>query len=312
MPVILRQRLGDLADCVAEERQIPRGRDAGVEQLERSGGRVAGIGECGLPRLGSGFVQCHERLRGHVDLAPNLQHVRHLLAIVQTQRNRPDRPDVCGDIVAYFAVASRGAGCQNAILVSQADRQAVDLQLDHIVVIGRAQLLANPLVERLQLIGVVCVVDAQHGDAMANRGELPQRPASDALRGRVRRHQLRVLRLQPLELCKQLVILLVRNLRRVLDVVQVVVPADLPPEPIHSFADFLCHRHIPAKTGPLCLIPYGSHLRYDGPVQKTIIIRPLVLPPWEMRVPKSANARIQVRDSVTPFNPGGGLGRIPA
>jgi len=149
------------------------------------------------------------------------------------------------------------------LLIPQAHRQAVDLQLDHVIVIGLAQLLADPLVERPQFVGVVRVVHAQHGNAVTDGRELPQRPSRDALRGRVRRHQFRMLRFQRLEFREQLIVLRVRDLGLVADVVEVVVFADLPPEPVHSLDRFV-HRVVPAiPRAPS--IPYGRSNATTGP-----------------------------------------------
>ncbi len=58
--VIDGQPFRDGAGRIGEERQVPRGGDAGVEQLQRAGGGVARIREGRLARLDPDLVQCRE------------------------------------------------------------------------------------------------------------------------------------------------------------------------------------------------------------------------------------------------------------
>ena len=92
-----------------------------------------------------------------------------------------------------------------------------------------------PGVELAQLLGAVGVVDRQHGHAMADGDESLDRLAADALRGAVRRDQLRMLGLDLLQLLEQAVELAVGNLRFGLDVVFLVVVIDELPEFIGHF-----------------------------------------------------------------------------
>src|SRR5205814_3737549 len=62
---------------------------------------------------------------------------------------------------------------------------------------------------------------------MAHRRQVPRRHPADTLRRRVGTRELRMLALERLELAKQLVIFGVRDLGRILDVVQAVMTLEL-------------------------------------------------------------------------------------
>ena len=166
-------------------------------------------------------------------------------SVDQTQRNGPDRPDIGGHVVADLAVAAGGPRYEHPIDVPQTHRQAVDLVLDDVVIIRGVQLLADPLIERPELVGTVGVVHAEHGDGVAHGREFPQRPAGHALGGRVRRDDLRVLGLQGLELREEPVIVLIADLGLILNVVQKIVPADLTPKPLYSLLAVSNHNLYP-------------------------------------------------------------------
>ena len=92
----------------------------------------------------------------------------------------PDRAQVGRDVLARAAIAARGPQDEDAVLVSQADRQAVDLELGHVgrsgLAVGQPEAATHPRVEGPQLVGIEGVGQRQHGNAML---DLPQRPAGD-------------------------------------------------------------------------------------------------------------------------------------
>ena len=126
------------------------------------------------------------------------------------------------------AVAARRAAHQPAVLVGQRDAQAVDLHLGDVGDrrVAQAGALPHALVERLQLVVVVGVVEAEHRDEVLDGLESLDRPARDALRRRIGRDEIGMLRFEPLELVQQPIELLVGDLRRVVDVVALFVMAD--------------------------------------------------------------------------------------
>ena len=109
---------------------------------------------------------------------------------------RADRPDVGGHVLAARAVAARRAAHEHAVLVGQRDAQAVDLQLGDVGDrrVAQAGALPHALVEGAQLLLVVGVVEAEHRRQMLDRREALGGPAGDALRRRVRRDEIGMLR----------------------------------------------------------------------------------------------------------------------
>ncbi len=72
--------------------------------------------------------------------------------------------------------------------------------------------------------------DRQHRHRMADRGEIRPARAAHALRGRIRRHERRMLGLDRLQLAKERVVLGVRDRRRIEHVVALVVLCDRAPQ----------------------------------------------------------------------------------
>ena len=92
-----------------------------------AGGGVARVGEQRFAGFLALLVDPRERRPRQEHLAADLDASRR--APPQRQRNRPDGPDVGGDVLAANAVAAGRAAHQAAVLVGQRDAQAVDLQL---------------------------------------------------------------------------------------------------------------------------------------------------------------------------------------
>ena len=113
-------------------------------------------------------------------------------------------------------------------LVDQLDREAVELRLEH-VLDGevRPQPLAQALVETAEGGLVLVRIERQHGRRVLDGGEAVDRLAGDPLGGGVLGDEVRMRRLQRLQLVEEPVELRVGDRRRVFDVVEVLVVADL-------------------------------------------------------------------------------------
>jgi len=103
-----------------------------------------------LAKSGALLVGRRERRGGEVDLAADVKAPFHRLA--QREGNRFDGPQIARDVLADEAVAARSALHELSILVREVDREAVDLQLADVVDVVAAEELADPLVERLELL----------------------------------------------------------------------------------------------------------------------------------------------------------------
>ncbi len=130
-------------------------------------------------------VKSRER---HVDLAAHLEQRRR---VGDVQRDRADRAQVVRDVLADLAVAARGAALEHAVAVDEADRQAVDLGLDHererrVADALAREVVAHPLDPRAQLLLGAHVAEREHRLEVLDLLQAPHRLAADALRGRVR------------------------------------------------------------------------------------------------------------------------------
>ena len=164
------------ADAVGEECERALRRHRGIDLAHRARGSVARIDEepraC---RLLPG-VELREVAPRHVDLAAHFED-RRAAPAPELARDRANRPHVGRDILAYLAIAARRRDGQHAVLVAQADRQAIELELGQVFQrrcrgIER-QLAAHPRVElaaapamvsvsvRIDSIGMACRTGAK-------------------------------------------------------------------------------------------------------------------------------------------------------
>ncbi len=218
-----------VTDLIGEGAQAAAGDDAGVQQLERTGGGVARVGERLFAGLLALAVEGGEGIEGHVYLAAHLDHaageVEALAA--QTQRYLVDGLGVLRHVVADGAVAARDGPFQHAVAVDQVHGDAVDLGLDDVAPLrALAEQPPDAGVELAHFLLVVRVVDAEHRREVGGAGEGIERFAADALGGAVRGDQGQVLALEALKLLHQRVEFAVGDLGLVLDVVKAVVAAD--------------------------------------------------------------------------------------
>ena len=127
LPLALRERAADQAPGVGEEAQGARRGDRRVDLAQGAGGGVARIGVGALAgRLGRG-VEGGEVVVAEIDLAAHLDHLRPAGAR-QAMGDVADGAQVLGDVLADPAVAAGGALDQDAVLVAQGGRKAVDLR----------------------------------------------------------------------------------------------------------------------------------------------------------------------------------------
>ena len=128
-----------------------------------------------------------------------------------------DRAQVLGHVLADPAVAAGRAADQDAVLIGERDRQAIDLRL------GRVAELRGGDVEPLQVVGqaglpgaqlllVAGIAEREHLLGMLDLLEAVQRRRPDPLRWRVRRVQLGVLGLDRAQLIEQRVVFVVVDL----------------------------------------------------------------------------------------------------
>ena len=167
--------------AVAEERQRARRGDGRIELADRPGGGVARVGEGRQAFGGPRLVEAREGGQRQVHLAAHLDDGRRRGA-AEPQRDRVDRPQVGGHVLADRAVAARRADREHAVAIGQRDREAVDLGLDDVAerhVVEPAAFEQAPIarVPGAQLVGVARVGEREHRLEVAHLLELLQRPA---------------------------------------------------------------------------------------------------------------------------------------
>ena len=189
--------------------------------MERAGGGVARVLEGLFVAELLLFHQLFKGGVGHVDLAPHFQIFRRVFQLFGNVR---DGGEVRGHVLAHHAVAPGGAAHKAPVLVFQAHREAVDLDLHHI---QRFEAFApHPAVELPQFIKAEGILQAFHLDLMGHLGEPPGRRAAHFLGGRIRRDQLGILGFQGLEFPGQRVIFIVLQFGGVLLIIKAVVAFD--------------------------------------------------------------------------------------
>ena len=253
----------DDAQLIAPHRQRPLPRVGRVELADRARGGVARVHERRLARRRAALVQRGEVSQRHVHLAAHLQQRRH---VIDPQRDRADRAQVVRDVLPHLAVAARRPALQHAVAVDEADRQPVDLRLDHEPEPRRGDALArevraHPLDPRPQLLLGARVRQREHRLQVRDLLQLAHRLAADPLGGRVGRAQLRMLGLDRAQLVQQRVVDVVADLRIVEHVVAMGVVFELRAQLPRARRHLLGRRH---RRSGLRIPPRGG-LRAIGP-----------------------------------------------
>ena len=120
-----------VADGIAPDVERPLRGEPGVQLADGPGGGIARVHERAEPGREPLLVEAREGGEPQVDLAAHLHHGRRI-GDAQPQRQRADGPQVGGHVLPHLAVAARGAHGEDAALVRERDRKAVDLGLDGI------------------------------------------------------------------------------------------------------------------------------------------------------------------------------------
>ncbi|MDP9481800.1 MAG: hypothetical protein M3P84_01090 [Chloroflexota bacterium] len=160
-----------LEKLVEPGRQAPAGRHGRVDLTKGARATVARIGvqrQAGLAALG---VDPGELGLRHEDLAARVERRR----LLELGRDDRDRPQVGRDVLAGRAVAPGRTLDEAALLVVEADREAVDLELCDVAEVRRgfggrrqAEATAHPRVEGPQLVVTEGVAQRQHRPAVGD------------------------------------------------------------------------------------------------------------------------------------------------
>ena len=244
---------------VGEEHQPPIGDDAGLEGAQRAGGGVARIDGRRQALALALLVEPLKGGLGHDHFAAHFKGLRQAGFLEPLggdgERHAANGADVGGDVFADLAVAAGDAGDRGARrrlgrLVVQRHAQAVELELGGVFDRQRAGQLAHTAVPVGQLFGGVGVVQREHGPRVAHFFEALGRLAADALGGRVGGEQFGMRGLKALELVHQRIVCGVGDFRRVENVIEVLVTAQLGAQLFDALA--------PREESGLVVSPMGG------------------------------------------------------
>ena len=167
------------------------------------------------------FVVAFELGTRHVDLATHFEHGGPVVA-AQAQRYGLDRAQVDRHILAGFAIATRRALHKHAVLVTQADGEAIELGFEREHRICDVETFFDATDEIFDLFVAEGVGQGEHAQFVAHLGEFARRGCANASGRRIRCRQFGMRRLNGFKLTHQLVVIGIRNLRVIKDVVAVV------------------------------------------------------------------------------------------
>ena len=177
----------------------------------------------------------------HIHLAAHDQVRRRVFQLV---RDILDGLEVGGHVLADLSVAACCAADKLAVLILKRDRKAVDLVFDHVFRLPHRALDAGvelgKLVERKNVLQTFERISVRH------LGEPAGRRTTNPLGRGIRIRVFRVRRLECAQLALHHVVLVVRNLRRVLVIVFIVVIPQLFTQCGDLFA--CVHANIPSKS----------------------------------------------------------------
>ena len=253
-----------LADAIGVETQRSLRSDSRIQLPQRARRAIAWIGQHLAVVQAGMFVPALEIGPRHVDLAAHFQHLRPALSL-QMPGDDGDRAQIGGDILAGAAVTTGRALHEHAILVAQADRQAVELRLDREHQIASIQPFLDPTHEithflvginaRLWLRIAEGIAQRQHRHRVLHRGKSAGWGRTHFTRRRIAIHRFGMLALQRFEFTHQRVVLRIGDVRRVFFVITPVGVSDAATEFGDAFGSDGLHpeslRPTPEETGRL-------------------------------------------------------------
>ncbi|MNI17184.1 hypothetical protein D3C73_705460 [compost metagenome] len=221
----------NLADAVAAKLQRPVGSDLRVQLPQAARRCVARIGESLAADFQLRGVEPLETGLGHEHFAAHFQG-RRPAGAVQLERNVAYGAHVDADVFAGGAIAAGRAAHQHAILIQQADGQAIELGLTAIfngcaateqVARRQVQAFGHPAVELTHVGFFEGVAEAEHRHFVTHLGERRQRRAAHSLGRRIAGDQFRIGGFKRFELVEQPIVLGVGNARLIQHVIAIVV-----------------------------------------------------------------------------------------
>ena len=196
----------DLAHAVGVEAERALRGERRVHLAQRAGRAVARIGQHLAAVFARLRVVAFEVGTAHIDLAAHFQH-RWPAAAGQLLRNHRDGAQVGGHVLAGGAVTAGRALHEHAVLVAQADRQAIQLGFGRKHQVVAIQPLADAADEIAHLVIAEGIAQRQHRHRMDDRREAPGRRRTHLAGRRIGAGQLGMRAFQRFQLPHQRVVL---------------------------------------------------------------------------------------------------------
>jgi hypothetical protein len=162
--------------------------------------------------------------------------------VEEAKRKGPYRPQVRRDVLAGGAVTARRAVDEDSVLVSQADRQAVNLEFGDVVYVlrlGQRQEILHALVEGEQFVAVEGIGEAEHGVDVGDSAERLQRRCTHPLCRRVGGAEFGIALFEFNQAAEEAVVFRVADFRRIEDVIAVIVVVYLLAQMLDFLANFV-------------------------------------------------------------------------
>ena len=210
----------------------------GVAAAQGTGRCVARVGQGGLPALLPIQVEPVEPIARDEDLPAHLEQRRGRVE-AKAHGHIPHGPQVGGDVLARGAVPPGQALDEDPVPVDERRGDPVELRLHvprELLPFLEAEEPMHLGGEVPRLLGAPQALYGEHRDRVTDLVEavpLGQRRA-DPLGGALGRDERGMLRLELLELTEERVVLGIRDLDAALVVVELVVPEDLPAQPVEA------------------------------------------------------------------------------
>ncbi len=218
-------------DAVGKKTQRTLRGNAWIQLPQAAGRRIARVRKFLQSRFALSFVELVQIRFEHHYLATNVNHLGRVVG-TQTQRDGAHGANIGGHIFTRRTVAAGGCLDQNAVLVTQIDRETIELQVGRIFdLFVSLQTFFYAAIECNDVAFVKTVAERKHRYRVTYLCELRQRCAAHTLSRRIRTNQVRMGGFQFLQLEKQLVVFRIGNSRIVEHIIRMTVPIQFSSKP---------------------------------------------------------------------------------
>ena len=172
------------ADGVTNGGEGAFGDDGGIELFEGACGGVAGVGEEGFAGGFAFAVEFGEAFAGEVGFAADFEEFGRV-GEGEAKGEGVEGFEVLGDVVSGGSVAPGGAEGEEAVLVAEADGDAVDFGFDDVGEVVAGGEFDDAAVEFAEFVEVVGVVEGKHGEEVIHTLKLLEGRSANAPGGGV-------------------------------------------------------------------------------------------------------------------------------